>query len=90
MGRTAVRERCAVEFGARVRAIRENQGLSQEALGQLAHLSTPYISSVERGERNISLFNILRIASALGVDAGVVMTSLPPAPDHGRASRGSN
>lgn len=56
-----------VEFGCRVRELREARGLSQERLAELAHLHRTYIGSVERGERNISLVNIHRIARALDV-----------------------
>jgi transcriptional regulator with XRE-family HTH domain len=54
-------------FGARVKAIRENRGYSQERLAELASLHRTYIGGVERGERNLSLVNIWRIADALGV-----------------------
>lgn len=54
-------------FGSRVRAERERQGLSQEELATRADLHRTYIGGVERGERNISLLNLLRIARALGV-----------------------
>lgn len=43
-------------------------GLSQESLASLAGIHRTYLSSVERGERNLSISNVYRIASALGVD----------------------
>ena len=56
-----------VQFGERVRQVRQSHSLSQEALADLAGLDRTYISSVERGQRNISLRNIEAIADALGV-----------------------
>ena len=57
------------KFGARVRSLREARGWSQEALAAEAGLDRTYIGGVERGERNVSLINIHRIANALGVTA---------------------
>lgn len=54
-------------FGARVRLIRQRKGMSQEALALACDLDRTYIGGVERGERNISLINIHKIAEALGV-----------------------
>ena len=54
-------------FGERVRELRKDKGLSQEALALACDLDRTYIGSVERGERNISLVNIHLIADALGV-----------------------
>jgi transcriptional regulator with XRE-family HTH domain len=54
-------------FGERVRVLRKQRELSQEALALACELDRTYIGGVERGERNISLLNIYRIAAALGV-----------------------
>ncbi len=56
-------------FGARLREIRKQKGLSQEALALACELDRTYIGGVERGERNISLINIYKIADALVVEA---------------------
>lgn len=55
------------KFGANVRRVRKSMGLSQEALADESGIHRTYIGSVERGERNISLDNILAIARALKV-----------------------
>ena len=57
-------------FGQNVRRIRGEAGLSQEELAFRAKLHRTYISSVERGERNVSLENIFAIAEALQVAPG--------------------
>ena len=52
-------------FGKRVRQMRQKWQITQEELGFRSDLDRTYIGSVERGERNISLYNICRIAKAL-------------------------
>jgi transcriptional regulator with XRE-family HTH domain len=64
-------------FGERVRAFRSRLGLTQEELGAAAGLHRTYVGGVERGERNVSLLNILKLAAALQVDAGELVTALP-------------
>ncbi|MBK8205341.1 MAG: helix-turn-helix transcriptional regulator [Planctomycetes bacterium] len=55
-------------FGQRIRAIRESLGLSQDRLAAKAGLHRTYLGGVERGERNIGILNVFKIARALGVD----------------------
>lgn len=57
-----------VLFGQKVRSIRTERGISQEELAFRCELHRTYISDVERGERNVSLENIEKIATALGVE----------------------
>ena len=54
-------------FGERIRHLRSQQGLSQEEFAHKIGLDRTYIGGVERGERNISLDNIHRVALALEV-----------------------
>jgi transcriptional regulator with XRE-family HTH domain len=56
-------------FGKRMRDLRKQKGFSQESLALVCGLDRTYIGGVERGERNISLVNIHKIAAALGVRA---------------------
>jgi transcriptional regulator with XRE-family HTH domain len=55
-------------FSQRLRQIRQNKGLSQEELADLAGLHRTYVGSVERCERNISIDNMERLAKALDID----------------------
>jgi transcriptional regulator with XRE-family HTH domain len=52
-------------FGATLRRLREHAQLSQEALGHLAGLDRNYVGQVERGKRNPTLYNIIRLAIGL-------------------------
>lgn len=52
-------------LGEAVRAARKAQGLSQEALADAAGIDRSHMGKIERGERNVTLLNVLRIAAAL-------------------------
>lgn len=60
-------ERICQKLGKKIRITRESQGLSQEAFAERARLHRTYIGSVERGERNLSISSINKIANALGI-----------------------
>ena len=60
-------------FGARVRAERERLDVSQEELADRAGMHRTYLGGVERGERNIGLLNLLRIARALGIEPSALL-----------------
>lgn len=62
------RAKVTVELGRRVRALRNERRLSQEKLAERARVHRTYVGSLERGERNVALINIVRLAEALEVD----------------------
>lgn len=55
-------------FATHLRTVRNERGLTQEELGYRSGLHRTYISSLEHGERNVSIDNIERLARALGVE----------------------
>ena len=63
----------ARQFGNRVRDLREQQGLSQEALADAANLHRTHISLIERGQRSVRLETIERLAVALRVQPAQLM-----------------
>ncbi|MGH9091291.1 MAG: helix-turn-helix domain-containing protein [Acidimicrobiales bacterium] len=76
MGTTPSPFPAAQELGARVRHQRTVLGWSLERLAEEADLHWTYVGSVERGERNVSLRNILKLAGALDVDPGTLLARL--------------
>jgi transcriptional regulator with XRE-family HTH domain len=62
--------------GKRIRELRLEKGVSQEALADEAGIHRTYIGSVERGERNISLENIVKIARALRVSPAGLLQAI--------------
>ena len=60
-------------FGKAVRTRRKALRITQEELAHRAGIHPTYLGDVERGERNIALINILKLAKALGVNAGALI-----------------
>lgn len=71
------RDRLQVAFGARLRGFRVEKQLTLEMLGEKADLHANYVGAVERGERNLSLYNVWRLAQGLGLDTAELMKDLP-------------
>jgi transcriptional regulator with XRE-family HTH domain len=59
-------------------AERKARGLSQRALAQLAGLDRTHVGSVERGERNVSIDNVERLAEALGIELADLFKRIRP------------
>ena len=73
-------------LGQTIRDLRKNRGYSQETFAQAVGLHRTYISDIERGERNVSLHNLVRIANTLELPLsqllGIAERSLKPMMEH--------
>ena len=56
-----------VQFGLRVKQLREERGLSQRAFSDSIGMSHTYLADIERGSRNVSIDNVKRIADGFGI-----------------------
>jgi len=68
----------AREFGNRVRTRRQELGKSQEKLAQDSGLHWTFVGQVERGQRNLALMNILKLAKGLEIDPAELVKGLEP------------
>jgi transcriptional regulator with XRE-family HTH domain len=64
-------------LGKTVRRLREERGYSQEELAERAGLHRNYVGGIERGERNVALENIVKLAHALAVKTRDLFDSMP-------------
>jgi transcriptional regulator with XRE-family HTH domain len=60
-------------FGRAIRELRQAQGISQEELGYRSGLDRTYVGGIERGERNPTLWSMLRLAGGLAVPMSLVV-----------------
>lgn len=63
-------------FGESIRKYRHRAGISQEKLAARAGLDRTYVGGAERGERNLSLVNIVQLADALGIEPARLLEDL--------------
>jgi transcriptional regulator with XRE-family HTH domain len=63
-------KRKQIIFGQTIRKLRHKRGMTLAKLAKGAHIHPSYAADVERGERNLSLLNILKLAAALHVHPG--------------------
>ena len=76
MGTIRVVDDLRAPFGRRVRALREERGLSQEKLAELANLHWTFLSGIERGRRNPGLNTLARLATALKIPLSSLVAGL--------------
>jgi transcriptional regulator with XRE-family HTH domain len=69
-----------IHFGARVRQLRNERGWSQEAFADRAGLHRTYVGAIERGEQNLSLVNIEKLAATLGVSLAELFSTFAEKP----------
>lgn len=66
-------------LGANVRRFRTSRGMSQEKFAEFLGVHRTYVGAIERGEKNLSLRSIERLAAGLGVDP-IALLQTPPGP----------
>jgi transcriptional regulator with XRE-family HTH domain len=71
------KERDLLILGTRIKRIRKERGLSQEALAFEAGLDRSFVGGIERGERNLTFRSLALIAKALNTDIGTLTLGLP-------------
>jgi transcriptional regulator with XRE-family HTH domain len=73
-------------FGQRIRQLRHEKGLSQEAFADACGVHRTYMGHLERGEKNVSFRSILRIADALGITLSEFFADLQNGESAGKSS----
>ena len=65
-----------MQLGKRIRALREERGVSQEKLADLADIHRNYISQIEGGKRNLSFYYVVKVARALRVSPSKLVDTI--------------
>lgn len=71
-----LRHNICIRFGERIRELRRLNRVSQEGLATLAGVHRTYIGMVERGEKNVTILTMARLAAALNVDLVTLIKGL--------------
>ena len=66
-------------LGKRIRTLRTQQGLTQERLGLMVGLDRTYIIGIEKGRRNVSIDNLIKLSRGLGVSLQELFAGIDPA-----------
>lgn len=66
------------QLGERIRHLRKQQDISQEILGERSGIHSNYIGQVERGEKNITLESLSKLATGLGISMEELFRSIDP------------
>lgn len=67
MDRSEREKKVLLGLGQAIRQLRRQQGLSQDTFSRKAGLGRSYVAAIERGEKNVAVLNLQKIADALGV-----------------------
>ena len=62
-----------INFGKRIRELRDHQAITQDELAHRAGMDRSYVGQIERGEKNITIRNIYKLAEALGIRASELL-----------------
>ncbi|MCD8178218.1 MAG: helix-turn-helix domain-containing protein [Tannerellaceae bacterium] len=66
-----------IDLGDQIRKIRKSKGLSQEALANEAGIDRAYMGEIERGERNVTILTLVKIAEQLKCDISAFTKNIP-------------
>ncbi|GJM34168.1 MAG: hypothetical protein DHS20C18_31690 [Saprospiraceae bacterium] len=73
MARTKKEQQLLLRVGGTIRYHRRQQGLSQDTFARKAEINRSYFAAIERGERNVAVLNLIKIAKALGVEVSELL-----------------